>query len=141
MAAQRFAHVGLCCKDPAATEQFYTRHFGFRRARVLGSGPDQVVFIKTASGDLSFELFRATEPAGPPPSGAGPGSPCYRHLAFQVDSVDATLAALGADARVTAGPMNFDHFIPGWRTAWIADPDDRIVEITQGYVDQDQPSA
>lgn len=56
-------------------------------------------------------------------------------------SVDATLAALGADAWVTAGPMNFDQFIPGWRTAWIADPDDRIVEITQGFVDQEQPSA
>ena len=43
---------------------------------------------------------------------------------------------MGADAQITAGPMDFDAFIPGWRTAWVADPDGNIVEISQGYVDE-----
>ena len=60
-------------------------------------------------------------------------------LAFQVDDVDAKLAAIGADAQVTLGPLSFDDFIPGWRTAWIADPDGNIVEISQGYTDQENP--
>jgi glyoxylase I family protein len=35
--------------------------------------------------------------------------------------------------------MDFDAFIPGWRTVWVADPDGRIIEISQGYRDQDNP--
>jgi glyoxylase I family protein len=62
-----------------------------------------------------------------------------RHLAFKVDDVDAKLAEMGADAKITLGPLNFDDYIPGWRTVWIADPDGRIVEISQGFVDQDNP--
>jgi hypothetical protein len=56
-----------------------------------------------------------------------------------VDDVDATLAAMGADAVVTLGPLDFGAFIPGWRTAWVSDPDGNIVEISQGYTDQDDP--
>ena len=35
--------------------------------------------------------------------------------------------------------MGFEDFIPGWRTVWVADPDGNIVEISQGFVDQDHP--
>ncbi len=43
--------------------------------------------------------------------------------------------------RVTLGPLDFGAFIPGWRTAWVADPEGNIVEITQGYVDEPNPPA
>ena len=33
--------------------------------------------------------------------------------------------------------MSFDAFIPGWRTVWVLDPDGVIVEVSQGYRDQD----
>jgi glyoxylase I family protein len=132
-------HMGLVCRDPDATERFYTHHFGFRRARVadLGDG-NQIVFLK--SGDFYLELFKATEedPA-PPPSGPGPEYPGWRHLAFKVDDLDAALADLGPDATITAGPMSFDAFIPGWKAVWVADPDGNIVEIAEGYVDQEDP--
>ena len=61
MATGDFHHMGVVCQDMAATERFYTRHFGFTRARVvpLGDG-DQIVFLK--SGPLYLELFRATQP-------------------------------------------------------------------------------
>ena len=139
MASLAFHHMGLVCSDMAATERFYTRHFGFARARVapLGDG-NQIVFLK--SGSLYLELFKATEanPASPA-TGDGPTHPGWKHLAFKVDDVDATLAAMGDDAKVTAGPMGFDAFIPGWRTVWVADPDGNIVEISQGFVDEDHP--
>jgi glyoxylase I family protein len=132
-------HLGLVCRDPAATEQWYTRHFGFRRARVVPlGGSDQIVFLK--SGSLYLELFKATQTSpAPAPAGPGPEYPGWRHLAFKVDDVDAKVAEMGGDARITAGPMSFDDFIPGWRTVWVADPDGNIVEISQGYVDQDDP--
>ena len=92
-------------------------------------------------GDLYLELFEASEEASVSPVlKDGPEYPGFRHLAFKVDNVDAKLKEMGDDAKITQGPMNFDDFIPGWRTVWIADPDGRIIEISQGYMDQENPS-
>jgi len=133
-----FSHVALNCQDPVATEQFYVRHFGFRRARVIPLGAEQIVFLK--AGSVYLELFQAKgDPPGPAQEKDGPGYQGVRHIAFQVNDVDATLAAMGADASVTLGPLDFGAFIPGWRTAWVRDPDGNIVEVSQGYTDQDDP--
>ncbi|WP_426061837.1 VOC family protein [Hymenobacter sp. B1770] len=134
-----FSHVALSCADPARTEQFYSQYFGFHRARTipLGEG-NEIVFLKN-SRSVYLELFRADapQPAGlPRAEGDGPHYVGIRHLAFQVESVDATLATLGDTADVTLGPLDFDAFIPGWRTVWVRDPDGNIVEISQGYTDQ-----
>jgi glyoxylase I family protein len=143
MTLQIFSQLALTCKNPIATEEFYTRYFGFTRARVakLPDG-DQIVFIKMGDGAFYLELFRAKEELPITlPSNDGYQFPSVRHLAFKVDNVDAKLAEIGAEAKVTLGPLNFDDYIPGWRTVWIADPDGRIVEISQGFVDQDNPPA
>jgi glyoxylase I family protein len=133
-----FAHVALNCRDMAAVEQFYTRHFGFRRARVIDLGAEQIVFLK--SGNMYLELFRAKEAAPtPPPQNDGPAWPGVRHLAFQVADVDAKLAEMGSVARINLGPLEFNDFIPGWKTVWIRDPDGNVVEISQGFVDQEHP--
>jgi glyoxylase I family protein len=138
MAVLTFSHMAIACKDPIAVERFYTKHFGFQRARVVPVGQEQVVFIK--SGNIYLEIFQAKEEAPVPPAGKdGPWHPGWRHLAFQVDDVDAKVARMGSDAKITLGPLDFDDFIPGWRTVWVADPEGNIVEISQGYVDQENP--
>jgi glyoxylase I family protein len=135
-----FSHIGLSCRDALATERFYTKHFGFRRARVYAPGPGQVVVIR--SGVLELELFPSTETLPVPRiMGAGPDYPSVRHIAFLVDDLDAKLAEMGGDARVTLGPLDMSQFIPGMRVAWIADPEDNIVELNQGYVDEENPPA
>jgi glyoxylase I family protein len=122
------------------TEKFYAKHFGFKRTRVIPIGEDQIVFLKTEKGDLYLEIFKASEESLLPPAMKdGPNYPGFRHLAFKVNDVLAKLAEMGDDARITQGPMDFDDFIPGWRTVWIADPDGRIIEISQGYEDQENP--
>lgn len=135
-----FNHVALSCVDPMATEQFYAKHFGFQRVRVIPLGETQIVFLR--SGSTLLELFKSE---GESPvveiHGDGPHYPAVRHIAFKVASVDAKLAAMGADAHITLGPLDFGAFIPGWRTVWVADPDGTIVEISQGYVDQENPPA
>jgi glyoxylase I family protein len=129
-----YHHMALNCKDAIATENWYVKHFGFERTRVLPLGDDQIVFIR--AGQVYLELFQAKgEAPGQPAGGDGPQYSGWRHIGFKVDDVDAKLAAMGDDARVTFGPMSFDDFISGWRTAWVADPDGNIVEISQGYVD------
>lgn len=131
----RFSHVALNCRDIAATERFYTRHFGFRPARAIPLGEQQIVFLR--SGDVLLELFQAEGEAGAPAGADGAhGSGAIRHIAFQTDDVDAVLASLGGEAEITLGPLDFGDFIPGWRTAWVRDPDGVIVEISQGYVDE-----
>jgi glyoxylase I family protein len=131
----RFSHVALNCRDIAATERFYVRHFGFRRARAIPLGDQQIVFLR--SGEVLLELFQADGVAATRADGDGPhAAGAIRHVAFQTDDVDAVLASLGGEADVTLGPLDFGDFIPGWRTAWVRDPDGVIVEISQGYVDQ-----
>jgi glyoxylase I family protein len=135
-----FSHIALNCHDMDAVERFYTRHFGFRRARVIELGDDRIVFLK--SGSMYLELFRATESAPASPAQKdGPAWPGVRHLAFHVTDVDAKLAELGADARVNLGPLEFNDFIPGWKTVWVRDPEGNVVEISQGFVDQKNPPA
>jgi glyoxylase I family protein len=139
VAAVEFHHVAIVCRDPIASERWYTKHFGFRRARVapLGDG-DQIVFLK--AGTAYLELFRATQPSpSPEATGAGPEYPGWRHLAFKVDDVDAKLAEMGDDARITLGPLDMSQFIPGMRAVWLADPEGNIVELNQGYVDEENP--
>ena len=52
-----FSHVGIMCNDPLWRS--FSKHFGFKRARVYAPGPEQVVMIK--SGEIYLELFKATK--------------------------------------------------------------------------------
>jgi glyoxylase I family protein len=140
MIKSSFAHVALNCRDMAVTERFYSRHFGFRRARVIELGSDKIVFLK--SGNMYLELFRATEKTPyPQPQNDGPAWCGVRHIAFQVADVDAKLTEIGAEAAINLGPLEFNDFIPGWKTVWVRDPDGNVVEISQGFVDQVNPPA
>ncbi len=132
-------HLGLSCRDPIALERWYAKHFGFTRKRVFLPGPDQVVVI--GNGGVSLELFPAKgeRPAAPEGDGAGPEYPGFRHLAFLVDDLDAKLAELGTEAPITLGPVDMDGLIPGLRVAWVSDPEDNIVELNQGYIDEENP--
>lgn len=134
-----FHHVAISCRDPLVIERYYTKHFGFTRARVVPLGDTQIVFLKSGDG-IYLELFQAEgETPNPPMVDDGPHYPGWRHVAFMVDSVDDKLTQMGADAVITFGPFDFDAFIPGWRTVWLADPEGNIVEVSQGFVDQDSP--
>jgi glyoxylase I family protein len=135
-----FHHISLNCKDPLATERFYTGHFGFKRARVVQL-PDgrQIVFLK--GPNVYLELFPAQgeRPASPDTSGEGLLYPGVRGISFMVDNIDAQLAAMGSEARVTFGPLDFGSFIPGWRSVWVTDPEGNTVQLTQGFTDQENP--
>jgi glyoxylase I family protein len=131
-------HISLACDDPIAVERFYTKHFGVRRARVVPTSDGQVVFLRGA-GTL-FELFHAgqSNPLKPAEKDGYPWSG-LRNFSVEVDSVDRKIAEMGADAVVTFGPLDFNEFVPGWKSAWLRDPSGSIIQITQGYVDQDNP--
>jgi glyoxylase I family protein len=134
-----YSHTGLTCKDPLATERFYSRYFGFKRVRVVALGEGkQIVFLKNENTYLELFAGEGADPAGTPKAD-GHGFPGFRHLAFEVPNVDAFAKTLGKDLKVNLGPLSFDSFIKGWKAVWILDPDNRVVEICQGYCDQDNP--
>jgi glyoxylase I family protein len=134
-----FHHVSLNCRDALAIERFYTRHFGFKRARVVQLPNRQIVFLK--GGNVYLELFPAQGErlASPNTSGEGLLYPGVRGISFMVDNLDAQLAAMGDAARITLGPLDFKDFIPGWRSVWLADPEGNVLQVTQGFVDQETP--
>jgi glyoxylase I family protein len=89
---------------------------------------------------LQLELFRAEgDFPGSVPSEAGPKYPCYAHLCFAVTDLDAKLRDMGTEAKLTLGPLDMGAFIPGMRVAWVADPSGNIIELNQGYVDEENP--
>jgi len=133
----RWSHVGLNCRDQAATEEFYTRWFGFRRARVVAADDVRVIFLRC--GDVYLEMFASDAAPLVEPKEDGPTNPgTARHLAFQVDDVDAFLAEADGSLPIMLGPLEFGDFVSGWKTVWVTDPDGVIVEVSQGYVDQSE---
>jgi glyoxylase I family protein len=135
----QFSQMAMSCQNPIETEKFYTKYFGFERARVAKlSETEQIVFLKL--GEMYLELFQSQGSSSDlAATKDGPNYPGWRHLGFQVNNVDAKLAEMGTDANISLGPLDFDAFIPGWRSVWVLDPDGNVVEISQGYVDQDNP--
>lgn len=133
-----FSHVGVMCIDPIKTEKFYTRHFGFKRARVFMPGPGQFVMLK--KDGIYLELFKAEEDSPAPyPTEAGPKYPSWRHICFMVDDLDEKLKEMGEEAKITMGPVDMNQYLPGMKICFLADPDGNIVELSQGYVDETNP--
>lgn len=131
-----WSHVALNCRDQRTTEEFYQKWFGFERARVVQLGATQVVFLR--QGDAYLELFHVTADGINDPVADGPQNPgIIRHIAFQTNDLDTFLARVSDAIPISLGPLSFDAFIPGWRSVWLIDPDGVIVEVSQGYRDED----
>lgn len=132
--SMKWAHVALNCVNVQQTIDFYSQHFGFQVTRRLPIGEGkEIVFMKL--GEAYLELFPGEGQAVATPNDGPNQVGSLRHFALQVDSVDAVLSKMGPAADIAQGPMDFDAFIPGWRTVWLRDPNGHIVEITQGYRD------
>ena len=129
-----WSHIALNCRDQRTTENFYRKWFGFERARVVPLGEEQIVFLR--QGDAYLELFHVAADTLTAPTADGPqNTGIVRHAAFQTDDLDAFLDRIGDAVPISLGPLSFDNFIPGWRSVWLIDPDGVIVEVSQGYRD------
>lgn len=135
--SMHWSHVGLNCQDQRVTEEFYRRWFGFERARVIPiSEQQEIIFLR--QGSVYLELFPSPESSPVQSKADGPPNPgIARHLAFQTDDLGAFLERVGDQVPVSLGPLEFDEVIPGWRTVWLTDPDGLVVEVSQGYRDQE----
>ena len=106
---ERLDHVNLIVEDLATMTAFYRNVLGLSVTRQITIGGPwiegltgfekveaDVVYLE-ADAAAGLELIRYRTPEGPRPSGLGaPNVQGIRHIAFQVEDLDALVAALNA---------------------------------------------
>jgi glyoxylase I family protein len=129
-------HVAINCRDRAAQERFYSRHFGFRRARVFNAGqPDEFVMMRL--GDTCMEMFQATDL---PPDASGGEQPVgFKHFCFGVPDVAAKATELNEDGIETGPVIDCADQVPGLKVCFFKDPEGNVLELMEGWQDQDSP--
>ena len=125
-------HIGFNCRDLFASERFYTKHFGFRRARVFNAGKADE-FLMLRLGATCIELFQSAADADG--NGSGEQAVGYKHLAFEVPELDAAIQALREDGIATDPIIDLTHVVPGLRICFFKDPDGNILELMENWRD------
>ena len=123
-------HIAFNCRDIKRQEQLFTKHFGFRRARVFNAGTTDE-FIMLRLGSTCLELFSACDSGA-----AGEQSVGFKHLAFEVPDLEAAISNLHVDGVATEPIIDCASIVPGLRVCFFTDPEGNRIELMQGYQDQ-----
>lgn len=121
----RVHHIAIICTDYQQSKQFYTDVLGLTIVREVYRAERQSYKLDLkVAGLYQIELFSFPEPAARPsrPEAAG-----LRHLAFEVDDVEAAIEHVNAHG-VAAEPIRVDEFT-GKRFTFLADPDGLPIEF------------
>ncbi|MGV1004118.1 MAG: VOC family protein [Candidatus Nanopelagicales bacterium] len=135
-------HVGIVVEDLTAARLFFET-LGLRvvgEARVEGPWVDQVigvtgvcseiVMLETADGHGRVELSRFLTPPGPNWDPQTPANaPGIRHIAFEVDDIDAALASLPATGAELVGEVM--RYQDSYRLCYVRGPAGIIVELAE----------
>ena len=118
-------HIAIIASDYQRSKSFYTKVLGLTILREVYREARQSYKLDLAlRGEYVIELF--SFPA-PPTRSSRPEATGLRHLAFEVDDLDATVQELTTQG-VVAEPIRVDEFT-GKRFTFIADPDDLPIEF------------
>jgi glyoxylase I family protein len=130
-----FNHIAFHCWDLAAQEAFYTKHFGFKRSRTFNRGKHDEFFMLKL-GSIRLELFPADHTQTAETQG-GEQDVGFKHLAFDVPRLEPVIAALQADGIQFDPIIDCDDVAPGVRIVLFRDPEGNILELMEGYQDED----
>jgi glyoxylase I family protein len=129
-----FNHIAFNCRDVHRQEQFYIRHFGFKRSRTFNTGrPDQFIMLKL--GSMRLELF-PTDSVKTVGAGGGEQPLGFKHLAFDVPSLEPVLEALKAEGIQPDRIIDCAQLVPGMRIVFFRDLEGNIIELMEGYADE-----
>ena len=138
MPVNAMGHIAINCIDKRAMEKFYVEVFGFSRARVFKAGtPEEFVVLRL--GEMCIELFPT--PASSPGAKGGEQPVGFKHLAFTVGDIDAKVGELQAAGIETGEIEDCNHLAEGLRVCFFKDPEGNILEIMEGWSDQQNPPA
>lgn len=124
-------HIAFNCIDLKRQEEFFCKHFGFKRVRTFNPGTDNEFFILRL-GEACLELFSAAEQeatAGEQPVG-------FKHLAFEVPNLEDAIAGLKADGIETENIIDCSGHLEGMRVCFFNDHEGNRIEIMEGYADE-----
>ena len=124
MKIQGIHHVAIICSDYARSKHFYVELLGFPIIQETFRAARNSYKLDLQVGDSAIELFSFPDPPSRPnrPEACG-----LRHLAFQVESIDETVAALTAQ-QIAVEPIRLDD-LTGKRFTFFQDPDGLPLEI------------
>lgn len=118
-------HVAIICSDYEASKYFYTHIMGFTILTENYREERQSYKLDLAvNGSYAIELFSFPNP---PQRVSRPEAAGLRHLAFEVDDIEASIAWLDAN-NMTYEPIRIDEFT-NKRFTFFADPDGLPIEF------------
>lgn len=128
-------HLALNCWNLAEQEAFYTKYFGFKRCRTLKRKTGgEIILLKL--GSVRLELFpterdkTAGMQGGEQPIG-------FKHLAFDVPKLEPFIERLKADGIEPEPIIELGELLPGCRIVFFRDPEGNILELMEGYSDEE----
>lgn len=122
---KRIHHIAIICSDYEISKHFYTKVLGFSVLReVYRSERASYKLDLQVGNQYQIELFSFPNPAPRPsrPEAAG-----LRHLAFEVDDIDKSVADVKLH-NIEVESIRVDEFT-GKRFTFFADPDGLPIEL------------
>jgi glyoxylase I family protein len=121
----RVHHIAIICSDYEKSKHFYSEILGLKIVREVYREARQSYKLDLEVGNqYQIELFSFPDPPARPsrPEAAG-----LRHLAFEVDDVEAAIAEVNQHGVITE-PIRIDEFT-GKRFTFLADTDGLPIEF------------
>jgi catechol 2,3-dioxygenase-like lactoylglutathione lyase family enzyme len=142
MAIQRMDHVGVVVDDLAAATDFFTE-LGLElrgEASVEGGWVDringlegvraEIAMMQAPDGSGRLELAKYHSPPFQGESGPTPANtPGIRHVAFEVENIDAIVARLRARGTELVGEL--ERYEDSYRLCYVRGPEGIIVELAE----------
>ena len=120
-------HIAIICSDYEASKHFYTQILGLTVLREVYRAVRNSYKLDLMLGDdYQIELFSFPTP---PTRTSNPEAAGLRHLAFEVDDMDACMAHLAAKG-LNIEPVRIDEFT-GKRYTFFPDPDGLPIELCE----------
>lgn len=125
---KRIHHIAIICSDYEISKDFYVNKLNFTvLAEVFREERNSYKLDLAINGLYQIELFSFENPPARP---SRPEAQGLRHLAFEVDDIEAEISRLNAVGIITE-PIRIDEFT-GKRFTFFADPDGLPLELYEG---------
>ena len=125
---KRIHHIAIICSDYEKSKDFYVNKLNFTvLAEVFREERNSYKLDLAINGLYQIELFSFENP---PARSSRPEAQGLRHLAFEVDDIEAEISRLNAVGIITE-PIRIDEFT-GKRFTFFADPDGLPLELYEG---------
>ncbi len=121
----RIHHIAIICSDYEASKKFYVESLGLTIVKETYRAERQSYKLDLAVNELyQIELFSFPSPPARP---SRPEARGLRHLAFEVENLEAAIQKLNSEG-IETEPIRIDE-ITGKRFTFFADPDDLPLEL------------